>query len=259
MSIESLCDLFFEFSNEDRLRMLRRLQDDNLTVTALSKELDLTTQETSRHLSRLGETGLTLKNPDGTHSLTGYGELSLKQINGFLFTSSQRQYFQNHDLSGIPEEFVSRIGELNGSRYIDDIMVIFHLIEELGRDSEEYIYRLTDRYIITAIPAWEKALKRGVEFKLLEPTNLLVPPEFNRGPVVREAVINNQFQIRVLDDVNVFMALNEKTVAAISFPTNEGRMDYRGFVSEDKTVHKWAKDLFDYYWEKSSYKDYLEE
>lgn len=255
MSLESLCDLFFEFSNEDRLRMLRRLQYGNLTVTALSKELDLTTQETSRHLSRLGSTGLTIKNPDGTHSLTGYGELSLKQINGFMFTSTHKDYFQNHDLSNIPEEYVSRIGELNESRYVDDIMVIFHLIEELGKESEEYIYRLTDRYILTAIPVWEEALKRGVDFRLLEPMDLVVPPEFDRGPVIRESVINQQFKIRVIDNVNVFMALNEKKVAAVCFPSNEGRMDYRGFVSEDMAVHKWAKDLFEYYWEKSIPKD----
>ena len=255
MSIESLCDLFFEFSNEDRLRMMRRLKYDDLTVTALSKELALTTQETSRHLSRLGDTGLTIKNPNGTHSLTGYGELSLKQINGFMFTSSHRAYFQNHDLSSIPEEYVSRIGELNGSRYIDDIMVIFHLIEELGRESEEYIYRLTDKYILTAIPAWEVALKRGVNFRLLEPRDIVVPPEFDRGPVIRDSVIKQQFKIRVIDKVNVFMALNEKRVAAVSFPTNEGRMDYRGFVSDDKSVHKWAKDLFEYYWAKSVPKD----
>jgi predicted transcriptional regulator len=255
MSLETLCDLFFEFSNEDRLRIIKRLKDDSLTVTALSKELDLTTQETSRHLTRLGETGLTVKNPDGTHSLTGYGELSLNQINGFTFTSEHRNYFQNHDLTSIPSEFVSRIGDLNGSRYIDDIMVIFHLIEELGKDSEEYIYRLTDRYILTAIPSWEIALKKGVEFRLLEPKNIVVPPEFDRGPVIREAAIRNQFQIRVIDEVNVFMALNEKKVAAISFPTNEGRMDYRGFVSEDKKVHKWAKDLYEYYWAKSTPKN----
>ncbi len=251
MSIETLCDLFFEFSNEDRLRMLRRLQSEQLTVTALSKELGLTTQETSRHLSRLGDTGLTVKNPDGTHSLTGYGELSLKQIDGFLFTSMHRDYFQNHDLSRLPKEYVSRIGELKETRYIDDIMVIFHLIEELGRESNEYIYRLTDRYILTAIPAWEQALKKGVDFRLLEPANIVVPPEFDRGPIIREAVMSNQFQIRVAEKVNVFMALNEEKVAAISFPTNDGRMDYRGFVSEDPVVHMWAKDLFEHYWEQA--------
>lgn len=251
MSIESLCDLFFEFSNEDRLRMLRRLQHDHMTVTALSKELELTTQETSRHLSRLGETGLTIKNSNGTHSLTGYGDLSLKQIKGFMFTSTHRSYFQNHDLTGIPPEFVSRIGELGNARYIDDIMVIFHLIEQLGRESHDYIYRLTDKYILTAIPSWENALSRGVEFRLLEPTDIVVPPEFDRGPVIEDAVNRGQFKVREIDEVNVFLALNESKVAAIGFPTNEGRMDYRGFVSEDRKVHSWAKDLYENYWAKS--------
>jgi len=248
VSTESLCDLFFEFSNEDRLRMLRRLQSDHMTVTALSRELGLTTQETSRHLARLGETGLTVKNPNGTHSLTGYGELSLTQIEGFKFTSNHRDYFQSHDLTGIPSEFVSRIGELGNARYIDDIMVIFHLIEQLGKDSQEYIYRLTDKYIITAIPAWEEALSRGVEFRLLEPTNIVVPPEFDRGEVIAEAVDDGRFKIRMIDEVNVFLALNESKVAAISFPTNQGRMDYRGFVSDDPLVHAWAKDLYETCW-----------
>ena len=80
-----------------------------------------------------------------------------------MFTSNHRDYFQNHDLTGIPPEFVSRRGELGNARYIDDIMVIFHLIEQLGRESQEYIYRLTDKYILTAIPAWEYALNRRVD------------------------------------------------------------------------------------------------
>ena len=252
MSIESLCALFFEFSNEDRLRILKRLQQDHMTVTALSRELDLTTQETSRHLARLGETGLTIKNPNGTHSLTGYGELSLTQIEGFMFTSNHRAYFQTHDLTGIPPEFVSRIGELGEARFIDDIMVIFHLIEQMGRESQEYIYRLTDKYILTAIPAWEDALTRGVEFRLLEPTDIVVPPEFDRGTVIADAVNRGQFQVRKTDKVNVFLALNESKVAAIGFPTNEGRMDYRGFVSEDPQVHIWAKDLYEKYWAKAT-------
>ena len=76
---------------------------------------------------------------------------------------------------------------------------------------------------------------------------------------IRDAIINQQFMVRAIDKVNVFMALNEKKVAAICFPTNEGRMDYRGFVSEDKAVHKWAKDLYEYYWANSTYRELAEE
>lgn len=251
MSLENLCDLFFEFSNEDRLRILRTLQHDHLTVTALSKDLELTTQETSRHLARLGEVGLTGKNPDGTHYLTGYGELSLKQISGFKFTTTHKEYFQNHDLTKLPMEFISRIGELENSRYVDDVMVIFHLIDQMIREAEEYVWRITDRYIITVIPAWNDALERGVVARLLEPENIVIPPEFNRGPVIREAVLNQQFLNRLVDDVPVFMSLSEKQVAGICFPANDGRIDYRGFVSDDPTVLHWAKDLYESLWEKS--------
>lgn len=248
MSLGDLCDLFFEFSNEDRLRIIRTLQNESLTVTALSKELDLTTQETSRHLSRLGEIGLTLKNPDGTHSLTGYGELSLKQMTGFKFVSNHKDYFENHDLSKLPIEFISRIGELENSRYVDDVMVIFHLIDQMIRDAEEYVWRITDRYIITIIPAWNEALERGIKGKLIEPMNIVIPPEFDRGPVIREAVFNQRFFIHNMEEVPLFMSMSEKQVAGICFPANNGRIDYRGFVSGDPMVLSWAKELYEYLW-----------
>ena len=257
MSLEDLCDLFFEFSNEDRLRILNTLRNVHLTVTALSKDLDLTTQETSRHLARMSEQGLTGKNADGTHYLTGYGELSLKQIAGFKFTTIHKEYFQNHDLSKLPTEFIYRIGELENSRYVDDVMVIFHLIDQMIREAEEYVWRVTDRYIITVIPAWNDALERGVEARLLEPENIVIPPEFNRGPLIQDAVIHHQFRNHLLEEVPVFMSLSEKQVAGICFPANDGRIDYRGFVSEDLTVLHWAKDLYEHLWGKSRPKPIL--
>jgi len=251
MSLESLCDLFFEFSNEDRLRILMVLQKKSMTVTALSLELKLTTQETSRHLSRLGDIGLTYKNPDGSHTLTGFGELSLKQMAGFRFLTSHKEYFQNHSLSNLPSEFVTRIGELENSRYVDDVMVIFHLIDEMIKEAEDYVWRITDRYMITIIPSWNEALSRGVKVRLLEPINIVVPPEFDRGETIRDAVINQQFVVHTLEEIPVFMSLSEKQVAGICFPSSNGYIDYRGFVSGDPTVLKWATDLYEYLWRNS--------
>ena len=248
MSLGDLCDLFFEFSNEDRLRILKTLQKENLTVTGLSKELDLTTQETSRHLSRLGEIGLSLKNPDGSHSLTGYGELSLRQMTGFSFISTHKEYFENHDLSMLPVEFISRIGELENSRLVDDVMVIFHLIDQMIREAEDYVWRVTDRYIITIIPAWNEALERGVTARLIQPVDIIVPPEFDRGPHIRDAVLNHQFVVHQIEHVPLFMSLSEKQVAGICFPAYDERIDYRGFVSENPIVIKWARDLYEHLW-----------
>ena len=44
------------------------------------------------------------------------------------------------------------------------------------------------------------------------------------------------------------MSLSEKQVAGICFPANDGRIDYRGFVSDNPVVLKWAKDLYEHLW-----------
>lgn len=252
--MEKLCDLFFEFSNEDRLRMLYRLRERPSTVTAISKDLGLTTQEASRHLTRLGEMGLTVKSPSGSHTLTPYGELSLTQLRGFNFTCGHGGYFAAHDVARLPAQFVARLGELDRCAYVDDVMVIFHRIEKAIREAEEYVWRLTDRYIITAIPVWEASIRRGVEFRLLEPRDIVVPQEFNQGPVLAAAQVSGQFRNNVIDRVDVFMALTEKEVAGICFPELNGKMDYRGFASDDPEARGWARDLYEYYWERSSVK-----
>jgi len=247
MSLEKLCDLFFEFSNEDRLRMLHRLRERPSTVTAISKDLGLTTQEASRHLTRLVEMGLTVKSPTGSHALTPYGELSLAQLRGFNFTCRHSGYFAAHDVARLPPQFVARLGELERCTYIDDVMVIFHRIEKAIREAEEYVWRLTDRYIITAIPVWEEALRRGVKFRLLEPSDIVIPPEFNRGPVLTAALASGQFRNNIIERVDVFMAVTEKEVAGMCFPELNGKMDYRGFASDGPEAHGWARDLYEYY------------
>jgi predicted transcriptional regulator len=250
--VERLCDLFFEFSNEDRLKILYKLNEAPLTVTNVSKELDITTQEASRHISRLSDIGLTYKDPDGLHHLTPMGELSLHQLKGFRFISENRDYFRSHSVGGLPYEYISRIGELEGSHYSDDVMVTIHNIDLMVREAQRYVNRLTDRYIITAIPTWEKTMQRGVEFRLLEPRGFTPPPDFDNGPILSQALRTGQFKNHVIDEVKIFLAFSETKVAAICFPGVDGKMDYRGFSSNDEKALRWVQGIFDYYWSRSS-------
>ena len=59
--MEHLCDLLFEVSNEDRLGILYRLEEEAMNITGLARALGITTQEASRHSSRLVDMGLTMK------------------------------------------------------------------------------------------------------------------------------------------------------------------------------------------------------
>ena len=129
--MENLYELLFELSNEDRYRILINLDREALTVTSISETLNLSKQEVSRHISRLSNAKLTQKRTDGSYYLTQYGKLVLKQIPGLNFISQHKGYFSTHTLTGIPLEFINRIGDLSNSNYSDDVMVVLYNIEKL--------------------------------------------------------------------------------------------------------------------------------
>lgn len=75
-------------------------------------------------------------------------------------------------------------------------------------------------------------------------------PDFDNGQLIRYASTKGQFKNMILEAADVFMAFSEKEVAGLSFPGPDGRIDYRGFISRDKRASKWAKNLYDYYWDR---------
>jgi len=248
--MESLCGLLFEVSNEDRLKILLQLEKGGINITNLSRKLGISTQEASRHISRLSEVGLTTKDPDGVHRMTPFGELTMRQLQGFMFTSRHGGYFKDHSLESLPSEYVCRIGELAESSLADDVMVVFHNVERMFQEAEEYIYRLTDRYFMMALPHLEEATERGVELRLLQSRVFEFPPDWpGEGVILKDARLKGMFKLRSSDTADVFMAMSEKEVAALAFPSADGRFDYTGFNSKDEKTHKWCLDLFRYYWD----------
>ena len=113
--MERLCDLLFEVSNEVRHTILQRLDGGPSNISRLSKELDISNQERSRHVSRLMDDDLAEMDSEGQYGLTEYGGLFMKQLRGQMFTSEHREYFNDHALASVPSEFVAWLGELRGS------------------------------------------------------------------------------------------------------------------------------------------------
>jgi len=258
--LERLCDVMFELSNEDRLRILRELEGEVAIVTGLSNRLGLTNQEVSRHLSRLGDVGLTTKAPDGQYSLTSFGGLALRQIEGLEFTSEHKEHFVDHTVENLPAGFVYRIGELEGSAYIDDVMVVFNNVERMIREADEYIWRLTDRYLMMVLPELEAATDRGVEFRLMQSKDFEFPPDWpGPGRILAKARVESVFKLRESNSARIFIAMSEKEVAALAFPTTEGRFDYFGFTSKDEGTHGWCSDVFQHYWDRARIPDIMRE
>ena len=245
-------DILFELSNSDRYNILDSLKRENSTVSKIARQLSITTQEASRHLSRLSEADLTYKLPSGEYTLSNYGTTILEASSHLLFITSNREYFKEHSITNLPPRFISRLTELKNNRLISDVMVVFANIERIIEEANEYIWRLTDRYNMMSLPKLEKATERGVQFKLMQTKSFKYPPDWP-GPwvILRDARMKGRFDVRRSIEANSFLAMNEKEVAILAFPINDNVFNYRGFTSKDPMFNNWCKEVFEQYWEKA--------
>lgn len=247
--MERLCNLFFELANKDRLQILFILQEKALRLTHMSKRLNLTVQETSRHLSRLSDAMLIKKNAEGFYYLTPYGNHTIKLFPGFKFLSQHREYFTTHTISNLPQEFISRIGDLVNCTFDDDVMVAFHGLENMIREAQEYVWILSTQILMSTQPLLVEAVKRGVEFRLILPEDMTPPPDYRPSGLKTELI-----KLRILNRIDFSIAMSEKE-GGICFPTINGKLIYEGFIGTppkiDERSHKWFKDLFLYYWEQA--------
>jgi predicted transcriptional regulator len=242
-------DILFELSNQDRYKILQTLRTENYNVTNIAKHISITTQEASRHLTRLAETNLIVKTVSGDYKITGYGDLILNQISGTLFVTSNREYFTDHRVGELQGRFTSCLNDLSESRLVTDVMVTFANIERIIPEANEYIWRLTDRYNMMSLHKLEEATERGVSFRLMQTKHFQYPPGWpGPGIVLRDARLSGRFEVRTSPEANVFIAMNEKEVAILAFPMEKNVFDYRGFTSKDPRFHEWCREVFSHYW-----------
>jgi len=254
--MSDLCDLLFELSSEERIGIIRRIKVEQCKLTHLARDLGITNQECGRHVSRLINVGLILKEPNGSLRLTSYANQILTQLRSIEFSSRHRRYFLDHSVEQIPTAFKFRLGELSNSQFIDDVMIVFKNIERMYVEAREYVLRVTDRYMLTTIPYGERAFERGVKQRLLDPEDIILPPDYKNTPTYTKALEKRQFINNSMRRCDFFLAMSESGVAALSFPHPDGRFDYTGFTSRDPEFHTWCRELFEHYWAESKPKDW---
>ena len=151
-------DLLFEMSNENRYAVLLSLNEQGMRITDLTREMELTTTEVRRHVSRLADVGLIQRDVEGYYHLTPYGETSLVLFQELNFLSSNEEYFRSHTLSKIPTGFVKQIGELGASEKLNDAMDFLRHTENLFKESKEYVWLLVDQFPMNSLSSIVEAI-----------------------------------------------------------------------------------------------------
>ena len=251
-SSEKLYNLLFEISNEDRHNILTSLQHARANLTQISNTLNLKLSESRRHLSRLTEVGLAVKNPDGTYTLTHYGEQILNQIENIKFFTENQGYFEAHSANNIPLEFQGRLGQLAGSTYLDSVISYIHRMEQVIRDAEKEIWLLIDQFPLFLLSLFLNAIERGVNLKIIELSDRAIHSDLDALAKREQHALERMkmaplVEQETLDNVDLFMIVSEKN-GIISFPTLNGENDFKGFETNEKKSHRWCLDVFRHYW-----------
>jgi predicted transcriptional regulator len=256
--LEKLCNLFFELSSEDRLTMLMHLREEPMKLTHLAQRLKFTPPEASRNFSRLSKAKLIERDPDGIYHLSPLGEESLRHLDGYKFLCENSEYFSTHTLRDLPVEFTDRIGALVNAEKPMEIMAILSKAEKMISEAEEYVLAIADSVLMSWIPLELDSVMRGVRNRSILPRNIITPPEVategrREDKVLAAAGMSKFLEIRWADNVDVYLMMSEKEVAGITFRTVDGVFDHVHFSGSDLRFHGWCKDLFEYYWERSSF------
>ena len=254
--VETVSNLYFELSNEDRLRILQILNDRHEKLTNISKEIEISNQQCMRHLNRLSEVQLIEKKNDGYYKVTQYGEIVLKLHEGYGFLTRRREYFLTHSVSQLPDDFKARIGEFSESVQTTNVMEAISELESIVKESEEYLWVIINKRTRSVRPFVARAVERGVSIKSISPISYVPSVDVKRDIVEEDelAVIKaesvGQAEVVDSDVFDVYLYLSEKSLF-ISFPLEDGAFDYTGFISSNPTALKFCKDLFLYYWGKT--------
>jgi len=244
--LHEFAELLFELGSEDRLAMLSSIDNGPMKLSQLAKSLSSTIQEVSRQCRRLEEAGLVERHPDGRYGLTPVGKVALRLVPSFRLLHDERDYFSTHDSSALPLMFVERIGELVEHKRLDHIADALNLQDRIVKESERFVWFMSDQ------PVGHSQRPDHSHFSQNTTLRVILPKKADTGGF-RSAknVMGSRFEVGLLDDVKLVIAMNEKT-AAFTLPTLDGRSDYgRGFVGDAPSFHGWCRDLFSYYWEKS--------
>lgn len=227
--------LFFEFANKSRLDVLRILQTENLKMQEIARRLDLTATEAFRQLERLSAASLVQRQPDGSYAITQYGKLELNFAKAMEFTFKNKQYFLNHDLWRLPQQFVDRIGELSQTNLKMGLLESTTSPSQIISEAKKYMWGISIEPMPQPFDEISKQIPQGVEYMILSPQ-----------PPTKLPNLEN----RTLTDIPLILAVTEKE-AAVCFRFADGRVDYASFSGSDPTFLNWVKDLFMYYWDKA--------
>jgi predicted transcriptional regulator len=235
--------LMFELSHSERLKMLHILRENPMRLSELSKKMDVTTAEVSRHMERLVKARFIEKNSDNYYKITRFGIVILNEFSNIDYLAQNADFVLNHNLTAIPPE-LQWFNSMATGRFIEGALEITSLMWEYNTEADKYIYVMSDQIMRALVEITCKKIDEGVEVRKIYPNEAEIPSDYLKK-------IKENHEIRTMDDVPLAMILTDK-IAAFCFKGENGSIDFSSSLEGDNEIfRRWAGVVFDYFWKKA--------
>lgn len=252
-----LNEILFEFSNKERVNVLKKLYSEGKKHSELVKELNVPGSEISRHLKRLYEKNLIFKEINNKYKISNIGKIFIQMMDIFEVSLKYRNFLNSHEITSIPINLIFQLGKLKSVELSTKTMENMEIFENLVKDSEKFLYAITDQYQKSLLKEAENKMKnKSIKIRGLVDKNLLksynIPDGWSKlfkDPVkFFKEILEN---IRILDEINVSLVVSDK--GAILFLSKDGQIDYsQCLIDNHENFINWTIELFEWYWEKGA-------
>lgn len=220
-----------------RIKILDLLYNEPKTLGDLSKNINLSKPEISRHLAKLKEQNLISK-CDNLNEITGLGKIILNIISPLEFIFQNYDFFMNHNINYLPLEFIRNFDALIGSEIIEGTGYILKKMEEISK-----------------IPTKEIKIISGQPFpdmrdEIVNNAYFIVPL------VVKSKNIKfsfsekyNNYEIRTIPIVRFPLGIIDNKYGFLFFPDLNGNVDYNfALFAENSRSVEFLNQIWEHFW-----------
>jgi predicted transcriptional regulator len=237
-----------------RTKVMLALMDKEMTAGELEKVMAIRTSTILHSIKDLMENSLVNKTAHG-YALTNVGRMQAlmldELVNTIITLNNYRDFWLNHDMSGIPQELQKRIALLGQSEIMKDspeapLRSLEYFIQELLKTKN--IFGVSPNTITGYSNTIASAVRNGanVELILTNPVLKIVISE-NRDLLI-ELLSHENFRLYRIDkEVHVAFTVTDSLLNLGLFRT-DGSYDLGSdLICKGESSVKWGLSLFDYY------------
>ncbi len=237
-----------------RKELLLYLDDGPRSLSEIRECFDTTSPEVSPRIKELIENGL-IKFEDRKYHMTPMGKTIVKNFRPFLDTvnvfDQYRDWWNEHDLSSIPEEMRYRIGEIKNYFIIEDDP------SDMDRTRAEFINIINRSknivgvsciYVDTLPELCINAIRNNKSISIVITNQIYATIKKDYPEMLSEFLKSENAELYVADDDIKVSQIVSDDCLYITFNIKNGKFDmYSNLVSNDPSSIKWGRDLYEYY------------